>query len=96
MRTDKVLTLLAEQHKAHAEERQEWAQERRSLLDRIQAPEIRQVALDSEYVDPVQPFEDGVEMARVGQVLYDPFVRLVSAADQAELDKVGTIIGMEA
>jgi hypothetical protein len=104
MRTDKVLALLDEKDKAHAqeraereqahnEERQAWAVERRSLLDRIQQPEIRQVVADPQYIDPPQPFEDGEEMARVGGVFYDP---PPSNQDQAEIDKVGTIIGMEA
>lgn len=53
-----------------AAERQEWAQERSYLLDRVQAPErvvIRQAA--QEHVPHVVPEDEG-ELAKVGQIVW--------------------------
>jgi hypothetical protein len=92
MRTDRVLALLDEKDKAHAQERQEWAEERRSLLDRIQAPEVRQFVVDPDQVDAPQPFDDAAAMAWVGQVVPDGV-----NAGQNDLDDIeaGSIIGTE-
>lgn len=103
--TKKVLALLDEKDKAHAAERlereqaheaerQEWAEERRSLLDRIQQPEIRQFAVDPDYQDPEPPATDALAYSQVGQIVPD-HIQIGDVPDQDELEKVGTIIGME-
>ena len=48
-------------------EREAWAQERQSLLDRIQFPDVRQVAPS----EPVfhEPPKDEAELAHIGQIV---------------------------
>ena len=49
------------------QEREAWATERQSLLDRIQFPEIRQITPSEPVIH--EPPKDEAELAQVGQIV---------------------------
>ena len=64
-----MLKAAADERDAHAEAQQQWAEERRELVTRIQAPERVPVPAATEFVIPESKPD---EWATAGQIEFDP------------------------